>query len=221
MASAPGKAKFDVFIDEKYRTLDPKIKGAVFVAAFLIPALLFFFLFYKPQSEKIAALDKEVASATAELNKVKQAARDLPRHKQEFEATQQQFEALAVLLPKSQEIPSLLRNISDLGKGAGLDFLTFVPGQEAPKDFYAEIPIDITIKGPYHNIGSFLDSVSKLERIVTVNNITMDKPEEEGTEMLLNSSCRLLTYRFTNTKVEPNTDKSKPQGARTAQAAAK
>lgn len=214
MASATGKSKFDVFIDEKYRTLDAKVKWAVFAAALLVPALLFYFFFFKPQSEKIAALEKQVATATAELNKVKQAARDLPRHKQEFEAVQQQFEAMAVLLPKSQEIPDLLRNISDLGKGAGLDFLTFVPGQETPKDFYAEIPIDITIVGPYHNLGAFLDNVSKLERIVTVNNITMDKPKEEGTEMLLNSSCRLITYRFTNTKVEPKDDKSKPKAAR-------
>ena len=214
MASATGKSKFDVFIDEKYRTLDAKVKWAVFAAALLVPALLFFFFFFKPQSEKITALEKQVATATAELNKVKQAARDLPRHKQEFEAIQQQFEAMAVLLPKSQEIPDLLRNISDLGKGAGLDFLTFVPGQETPKDFYAEIPIDITIVGPYHNLGTFLDNVSKLERIVTVNNITMDKPKEEGTEMLLNSSCRLITYRFTNTKVEPKDDQSKPKAAR-------
>ena len=48
---------------------------------------------------------------------------------------------------------------------------------------------------------------------VTVNNIPMDKPEEEGTEMLLNSSCRLITYRFTNTKVEPTDDKAKPKAA--------
>jgi type IV pilus assembly protein PilO len=214
MASGTGKTKFDVFIDEKYRTLDAKVKWAVVAAAFLVPALLFFFLFFKPQSEKIAALEKQVASATAELNKVKRTARDLPRHKKEFAAIQQQFEAMAVLLPKSQEIPDLLRNISDLGKGAGLDFLTFVPGQETPKDFYAEIPIDITIVGPYHNLGSFLDNVSKLERIVTVNNITMGNPKEDGTEMLLNSSCRLITYRFTNTKVEPKDDKAKAKAAR-------
>jgi type IV pilus assembly protein PilO len=111
-------------------------------------------------------------------------------------------------LPKTQEIPNLLRNISDLGRNAGLDFLTFTPGQEIPKDFYAEIPIDISIKGPYHNLGLFFDKVSKLDRIVTVNNITIDKPEQEGAEMMLNSSCKLLTYRFTNVKPEPKDGKA-------------
>lgn len=214
MASGTCTSKFDLFIDEKYRTLDAKVKWAALAATFLVPALLFFFLLFKPQAENIVALEKQVETATVELNKVKQAAKDLPQHKQEFAALQQEFEAMAILLPKSQEIPDLLRNISDLGKGAGLDFLTFVPGQETPKDFYAEIPIDITIVGPYHNLGSFLDSVSKLERIVTVNNITMDKPQEEGTEMLLNSSCRLITYRFTNTKLEPEDAKSMPKAGR-------
>ena len=211
MASAAKSAKFDVFLDEKYSKLDAKIKGFILAAAVVIPALLFYFIVFSPQSEKIEALEKQVAVAQDELNKARKAARDLPKYQKEFEDTQKIFDAMAVLLPKSQEIPNLLRNISDLGKSAGLDFLTFVPGQEVPKDFYAEIPIDITIKGPYHNMGFFLDKVSKLERIVTVNNITIDKPEQEKSEMLLNSSCRLLTYRFTNVKLEqPNAkDKAK------------
>jgi type IV pilus assembly protein PilO len=95
----------------------------------------------------------------------------------------------------------LLRSISDHGKSAGLDFLSFKPGAEIPRDFYAEIPVDISTKGPYHNMGFFLDQVSKLERLVTVNNIKMGSPKKEGSEMLLNSTCRLVTYRFTNTKL--------------------
>lgn len=212
MASATKSAKFDVFLDEKYSKLDTKVKVSILAAAVFIPALLFYFLVFNPQSEKIEVLKKQVVVAQEELNKARKAARDLPKYQKEFEEAQKVFDAMAVLLPKSQEIPNLLRNISDLGKSAGLDFLTFVPGQEVPKDFYAEIPIDITIKGPYHNMGFFLDKVSKLERIVTVNNITIDKPEQEKSEMLLNSSCRLLTYRFTNAKLEPPDAKGKAKG---------
>jgi type IV pilus assembly protein PilO len=52
-------------------------------------------------------------------------------------------------------------------------------------------------------LGLFLDKVSKLERIVTVNNIRTEKIDQEGSEIMLTSSCRLLTYRFTNVKLEP------------------
>ena len=134
---------------------------------------------------------------------MRKAARDLPKHEDELKKAQEVFDLTSVLLPKSQEIPLLLRNISDLGKQSGLDFLSFVPGVEIPKDFYAEIPIDIKIRGPYHNLGLFLDKISKLERIVSVNNIKTEKVDLEGNEILLTSSCKLITYRFTNVKLEP------------------
>ena len=57
-------------------------------------------------------------------------------------------------------------------------------------------------------MGYFLDQVSRLDRIVTVNNIKMGSPKKEGGEMLLNSNCRLVTYRFTNTQVS-TTDNNK------------
>jgi type IV pilus assembly protein PilO len=209
MSSSAKKAPFDVFIDTKYLVLDEKIKIFISIGAFLLPTLLFYFFLLSPQIDKIKSLQKKEAIAQEELKKVRRSARDLPKHQKEFEETEQEFEAMSVLLPKSQEIPNLLRNISDLGKSAGLDFLIFTPGVETQKDFYAEIPIDIQIRGPYHNLGLFLDKVSKLERIVTVNNIQMDSPQQEGSEFLLNSSCRLLTYRFTNKKLEVSQKKSK------------
>lgn len=111
-------------------------------------------------------------------------------------AVEQRFEKISIVLPKTKEIPALLTAISDNGTSAGLDFNTFTPGNETPQDFYAEIPISIQVRGPYHNVGYFLDQVSKLERIVTVKDITMGGPQLMEGEMLLSSSCNLLTYRF-------------------------
>ena len=209
MISGAKMAKFDTFLDEKYLPLDKRTKILIIIAVFIIPALLFYFVCFNPQADKIATLQKQANTLNDDLKKVRKTVADLPRYKNEFAEVQKQFDTMAVLLPKSQEIPNLLRNISDLGKSTGLDFLKFVPGAEVPKDFYAEIPIDIAIVGPYHNLGSFLDKVSKLDRIVTVNNINVDKPTKEDTELLLNSTCRLVTYRFTNVKLEPSKDGTK------------
>ncbi|MBM9536600.1 type 4a pilus biogenesis protein PilO [Desulfobulbus alkaliphilus] len=211
MIAGKQQLKFDLFIEKKYLPLERKVKVLICLAALLIPAALFYFFLFQPQSTRMASLTNQIRVSTEELRTVQRAARELPRHQQEFAAVQQQFEELSVLLPTSQEIPDLLRNISDLGRRAGLDFLSFVPGAEIPRDFFAEIPVDIRIRGPYHNLGAFLDAVSKLDRIVTVNNISMDKAGEEGTEILLNSSCRLLTYRFTNIALQPAEEQSRPR----------
>ncbi|HID70858.1 MAG TPA: pilus assembly protein PilO [Desulfobacterales bacterium] len=201
---------FATFIDEKYIPLAKKLKIAIAVVLFLLPVVLFYFFWFQPQNEKTAKLVTQKETLTTELRKAKAKAANREKLQAELDATETRFEETATLLPKEKEIPSLLTNISALGRGSGLDFLTFKPGADIPKDFYSEIPVDIKVRGPYHNMGIFLDQVSKLNRIVTVSNINMGGPKKEGSEMLLNSTCRLVTYRFTNKKVsKPNNKKKK------------
>jgi len=208
MASSLKKSKLDKFIDEKYVIVSNKYKVLAISVFLLVIIALFYFVLFQANADEMAKLNVQVNNASEELKKMKKIASDLPRYKKELEDVQEKFEATSILLPKGQEIPNLLRNISDLGRNAGLDFISFTPGAEIPKDFYAEIPIDIKIKGPYHNLGLFLDKVSKLDRIVTVNNIKTDKVNQEQSEILLDSTCRLLTYRFTNVKLEQPKNKN-------------
>lgn len=211
MASASSSAKFDTFISDKYIPLERKMKIILALLVFILPLILFYFLYYSPKQKSITGLEQQKTTLESEVRRAQQAAKDLQKYKDEVEEAEKRFTETAIVLPKKREIPNLLRNISDLGKGAGLDFLSFKPSQERPKDFYAEIPVDISIRGPYHNMGYFLDQVSKLNRIVTVDNIKMASPKKEGAEILLNSSCRLLTYRFTNTQIS-KTDGKKKKG---------
>ncbi len=206
MATATGTSKFDTFLSEKYIPLETKTKILLAILAFILPLVLFYFLLFTPKQKTISVLENQKVALIAEVNKARMAADNLQQYQEKVAAAQKRLEKIAEVLPKKKEIPNLLRSISDLGKGAGLDFLSFKPGGEVPKDFYAEIPVDISIRGPYHNMGYFLDQISKLDRLVTVDNIDMGSPDRVRNEVLLNSSCRLLTYRFTNTKL-PTADK--------------
>jgi len=201
-------SKFAVYIDEKYIPMSSKVKGAILLLLILAPVALFFFLFYQPNSEKIAKLDATRTTLHKEIQDLKQKERDKPKLLAEVAKVEDEFEQTAQMLPKDKEIPKLLKDISALGRNAGLDFLTFVPRPVTPKDFYDEIPVDINIRGPYHSVGFFFDQVSKLDRIVSVTNTAMSKPLKSQGEMLLSSNCQLMTYRFTN-KPLPTDDKKK------------
>jgi type IV pilus assembly protein PilO len=201
-------SKFAVFIDEKYIPMSSKVKGAILLLLILAPIALFFFLFYQPNSEKMATLDATRTKLHQEIQDLKQKERDKPKLLAEVAKVEDEFEQTAQMLPKDKEIPKLLKDISALGRNAGLDFLTFVPRPVTPKDFYDEIPVDINIRGPYHSVGFFFDQVSKLDRIVSVTNTVMTKPLKSQGEMLLSSNCQLMTYRFTN-KPLPTDDKKK------------
>ncbi|MDZ7640436.1 MAG: type 4a pilus biogenesis protein PilO [Desulfurivibrio sp.] len=99
-----------------------------------------------------------------------------------------------------------MTSISNRGTDSGLEFILFRPQNEVPRDFYAEIPVEIAVNGPYHNVGVFSYWVSKLPRIVTVSNLNMGSPSRGEHQMSLNTTFTLLTYRFIEPEPEDETD---------------
>ncbi len=202
-------AAISAFIDEKYIPLEPKYKIIIALLLVILPIAMFYFLYFQPKTDEITKLEQRKAKLTQELKSVKKRARDLAKFEEEVKQTQAMFDEVAELLPKEKEIPQLLKDISSLGRVAGLDFLKFQPLVDRPKDFYAEIPVNINVRGPYHNMGFFFDQVSKLDRIVSVTNVKMSGPKRVAGEMLLNSNCKLMTYRFTNVALPKDNKKNK------------
>jgi len=108
-------------------------------------------------------------------------------------------EALTELPPKA-DIDELLRQLNDVGKKSGLEIVTLEPGQEVPQNFYASIPIKMKVAGSYHEIAVFLESVSKLRRIVNVTGIIFDQPARKSEKVVLNASYLATTFRFLDKK---------------------
>ncbi len=198
---------FSTFLDGKFIPLSPKVKLGITAAILLLPLVAFYFAFYQPKTKTINNLHDQQTKIEKEIKEVQEKAADLAKFEDELKVAEAKFLEKSVLLPKGKEIPKLLKDISALGRTAGLDFLTFKPQADVPKDFYAEIPVTINVRGPYHNMGYFFDQVSKLERIVSVSNVKMTSPKKEAGEMLLKSDCQLVTYRFTNVELPKNKTK--------------
>jgi type IV pilus assembly protein PilO len=73
-----------------------------------------------------------------------------------------------------------------------LQFELFKPEAETVSEFYAETPIHVKITGGYHDVAAFVSDVSKLSRIVTLQDIAMD-PGKDG---VLNMDAVVKTYRY-------------------------
>lgn len=189
------KQSLDSFLENKVSKLERKQKLAACIAVLVLPVAAFVFLFFSPKQQEIEKLESRQASLELEIKKVEATVRQLAQHKEQMQEVERQFIVASELLPEKKEIPSLLTNISSQGTKSGLEMLFFKPQTEIPKDFYAEIPVNISVRGPYHNVGVFLDKISKLPRIVTAVNITMGTPNLVGNEMFLNTTFTLITYR--------------------------
>lgn len=190
------KEAFDSFLEKKVVPLDKKVIITIFALVIIVPIVAFYFLFYTEKTKEIKGLESREASLFKEITEAKAIAAKLEEHLAEMEETKRLFAEASVLLPQKKEIPSLLTNISALGTNSGLNMATFSPGGERRKEFYAEIPVSIKVNGPYHNIGTFLYEVSKLDRIVSAINISLGGGNMQRGEMLLGSNINLITYRF-------------------------
>ena len=192
-------SKFATFLDQKYIPLDKKYKILLAAVILIAPTALFYFLFFQPKSEEIKGLEATRDKLVKEIQNLKEKERQLPILLAQVQKVEDEFEEAAKMLPKEKEIPKLLTDISQLGQTSGLDFVSFTPKGEVQRDFYNEVPVAISIRGTYHSIGGFLDQVTKLDRIVSVTNLSAGSPSRTDLgEWIVNASGQLVTYRFTN-----------------------
>jgi type IV pilus assembly protein PilO len=109
------------------------------------------------------------------------------------------FGALLKQLPDKSQMDGLLTDINQAGLGRGLEFELFKPGQETQAEFYAEMPISIKVIGTYHDLGAFATDISKLSRIVTLNDISVTSGKDaksKNADTLLSMEATARTYRY-------------------------
>ena len=147
----------------------------------------------------------ELSKLTKELNESRAITRDLQKFKEQVDRLNGELKNALTQLPNEKEIPEILKSISSLGKESNLEFTLFRPKPEVPQQFYAQVPIELTVLGSYHNIGIFFDKVSKLPRIINVVDFNMTRANVKGrseSEVLVKTSCMINTYRFIEQKRE-------------------
>jgi type IV pilus assembly protein PilO len=195
---------------EKILKLPTKQKIGIMVAVLLIEAAALTYLLWVPKYKQLTELKAQHAKLQVEVEEKVKIANNLPKIQKEFNDLNIELEKALTELPNSKEIPSLLTSITSLGKGAGLDFLVFKPKPEVVKDFYAEVPVDITIAGSYMSVANFFSAVANLPRIVNITNVDFADVKNVNNRMMTKVTCLATTFRFLG-KEEIKNDKNKPK----------
>jgi type IV pilus assembly protein PilO len=184
---------------EKILKLPNKQKVLLLILVLFLEGAALFYGLYQPRLKEYQEQKTTLEDLQRQIEENRSIANNLPRFKAEYEQLKKDLDAALTELPNQKEIPSLLTSISNLGRGAGLEFLLFRPKPEVPKDFYAEVPVDIAVSGTFYNVADFFVAVGKLPRIVNINNVSVTdiKPGERTT---LKVNCLATTFRFLDKK---------------------
>lgn len=179
---------------EKIEKIKMPVRILILVGTLLLLAAAFYFLVYQPKTESIRALTEEVRSLDMKIAKARRDAKRLPEVEARQKKVDAQFAEALKLLPNKKEIPSLLRNITQLGADSHLEFRYFSPRKEKAEKFYYRLPVAMEVSGSYHDVVTFFDKVGRMERIVNILDVSM-KPVRPFSTTLI-TTCSAVTYRF-------------------------
>ena len=176
------------------------VKAVLLGAIFVVLLGLGYYFLWSPEIEALnAARVKEQELRAVFLNKKSQAI-NLASYKQQMVEIEKTFGALLKQLPNKSQMDGLLTDINQAGLGRGLEFELFKPGQETQAEFYAEMPIAIKVVGTYHDLGAFATDVSKMSRIVTLNEVSISSANKDAkpnnADGILVMEAVAKTYRY-------------------------
>jgi len=173
-------------------------KIAILAATIILISALYYSFVYSPKSDEVAKLADSVEIARNEKNAKQIKAANLPRLQRDLKTLDMQLTKAVAELPNQKQIAALLTHISAQAQQAGLNVLLFRPRPETFQEFYAEVPVDITVRGNFHNTVSFFDAVGRLDRLINIDNIGFRNPTIAGDNVIMETTSVATAFRFLN-----------------------
>ena len=153
-------------------------------------------------AQEQARLEKEYIEKTAIAN-------NLNQFRREKELLEQQLREALAELPEDKNIEDLLQLFQDRALKAGLKIVSIEPKTPQAERFYAKIPIPMTVKGNYHEIATFFDSLGRMRRIVNVSEVSLGGAKDVNGKVILDGKFLVTAFMF----VDPSKPMGKPGGA--------
>jgi type IV pilus assembly protein PilO len=168
------------------------VVGVLVVAA----AVLDWQYWYGPERRALTQLTTQVSALRADLETKRDKANARASAERELRDLAAELRRAEARLPDQREIADLLSSVAGSARSVGLDIVLFRQKPEVYHDFYAEVPVEMQMRGTYHDVALFLDRVKRLDRIVNVGNMQLKKPRVEGERVMLEGACTATTFRF-------------------------
>jgi type IV pilus assembly protein PilO len=177
----------------------------------LLSVALYYFLLHLPSSDSIVEKQTKIDTLEAEKVKLLATLKGRAALKAEIEKTEAQFKQVTKQLPESKEIPDLLRQVSNMGRDSGLEITLFRQQGENIKELYADVPVEMAVRGGYHQLALFFEKVRQLDRIVNISDIGMKNPQMREGRLQVEASFSATTYRFLTAEEQAQIAKQKEE----------
>jgi type IV pilus assembly protein PilO len=181
-------------------TLDRLGTGGKIILSLVLVGLVaavYFVVFYGDLATSI----DQANAAQKQLNTQLAAAMDAKADYQKDFDEKTRKEQLAAqqkkVLPDEAEMPSFLASIQNVATASGISLTSYTPQDEEPGQYYAKVPMALTLSGRFHQVARFFYGVGQLDRIINVEDIDMvvKKSTENSEEVIVEVKCLATAFR--------------------------
>jgi type IV pilus assembly protein PilO len=166
------------------------------LAVLIVAAAYYVYPNLGAMGQEIQGLRNEYLEKERKIAEGRAIEQKLPEFEREIATLQRRLGDVQTILPTSTETGELLRWIKNLADQSNLDLKVFAPGALRPQEFYREFPIEMDVVGNYHDLGVFLDRVSKYSRIINVDNLRINTNREAGSTKSIRSTFSAVTFVY-------------------------
>jgi type IV pilus assembly protein PilO len=168
------------------------------VAAFAVLALgatgAFYNWYAQGAQQAIDAQQAQLTSLRAQIDRGLVAEKRLPEFRRELASLEAQMSRLRAVLPDERDVADLLRRVQGMATQSSLTILGFTPQAVNKKTIYVEWPIGLKLEGTYHDLGLFLERVSKFPRIINVSNLKVKAHDKSTNGATITAECIATTF---------------------------
>lgn len=189
----------------------------IFAGISLVLAGAFWYFVESPKQVELQKQAKQLSEIRARVTQGQTMARQLPEFKKQVAVLEARLDQLKPILPDERDAGDLLRRVQTLATQSSLQVRGFKPQAITTKEMYAEWPIALQLEGNYHNLGLFLDRVSKFPRIINIGNMVMAAKTTPSASASMTINATATTFVFVEPPpAPPETAKGKKAPAKAA-----
>jgi type IV pilus assembly protein PilO len=165
------------------------------VAAIALAGVGAFWYFYaSPAQAQLATKRAAVTKLQTQIKEGLATAKRLPEFRREVTVLEAQLDRLRTVLPEEQDVADLLRRVQAMATQSNLKISGFTPAAVTRRELHAEWPIGLKLEGNYHDLGSFLERVSKFPRIINVGAMHIATRDGQTASSTVTAECTAMTF---------------------------
>ncbi|HNX91150.1 MAG TPA: type 4a pilus biogenesis protein PilO [Candidatus Omnitrophota bacterium] len=157
---------------------DKLIRKYMLGGVVLFVALFYFLFILIPQFAALAKVSFDINEMTKKIKIVNDKANNIGALENKLKQTKEQYEKESKYFPAQKEITGLLEGFAAVATKSEVKILSITPYDLKPIDksggemkYYREMPIMITAKSGYHQLGNFISNLENEKRIINIEDL--------------------------------------------------